>query len=83
MSNADRMPLLTVEPPPNNSGRLLDPETWVHTGQVRTTRTEGGHHRVSDTEIDRLLARQQPEAKRRAQAGLAMKPSTASAHATV
>jgi molybdopterin-binding protein len=38
---------------------------WVHTGQVRTTRTEGGHHRVSEAEIERLLARQQPEPKRR------------------
>jgi molybdopterin-binding protein len=41
---------------------------WVHTGRVRTTRTEGGHHRVADAEIDRLLARQQPEARRRAAA---------------
>ena len=38
---------------------------WVHTGHVRTTRTEGGHHRISDNEIDRLLARQQPEGRRR------------------
>jgi molybdopterin-binding protein len=38
---------------------------WVHTGHVRTTRTEGGHHRIADTEIDRLLARQQPESRRR------------------
>lgn len=38
---------------------------WVHTGHVRTTRTEGGHHRISDTEIDRLLARQTPESRRR------------------
>jgi molybdopterin-binding protein len=38
---------------------------WVHTGRVRTTRTEGGHHRISESEIDRLLARQQPEAPRR------------------
>ena len=38
---------------------------WVHTGRVRTTRTEGGHHRVSDAEIARLLARHQPEAKRK------------------
>ena len=37
---------------------------WVHTGHVRTTRTEGGHHRISDNEIDRLLARQQPESRR-------------------
>lgn len=38
---------------------------WVHTGHVRTSRTEGGHHRISDNEIDRLLARQQPEGQRR------------------
>ena len=30
---------------------------WVHPGVVRTTRTEGGHHRISEAEIDRLLAR--------------------------
>ena len=39
---------------------------WVLTGRVRTTRTEGGHHRVSEAEIDRLLARQQPDGRRRA-----------------
>ena len=38
---------------------------WVHTGRVRTTRTEGGHHRVSDAEIDRLLAKAQPDSVRR------------------
>jgi molybdopterin-binding protein len=38
---------------------------WVHTGHVRTTRTEGGHHRISDNEVDRLLARQQPDTGRR------------------
>jgi molybdopterin-binding protein len=42
---------------------------WVHAGHVRTTRTDGGHHRVSDAEIDRLLARQQPDARRRAVKG--------------
>ncbi len=41
---------------------------WIHTGHVRTTRTEGGHHRVSDAEIDRLLARQEPGGRRRARA---------------
>lgn len=30
---------------------------WIHNGTVRTTTTAGGHHRVSETEIDRLLAR--------------------------
>ena len=38
---------------------------WVRSGRVRTTRTEGGHHRVADSEIDRLLARHQPPAQRR------------------
>jgi molybdopterin-binding protein len=40
---------------------------WVRSGRVRTTRTEGGHHRVAEFEIDRLLApHQQPARKRRA-----------------
>lgn len=38
---------------------------WVYSGRVRTSRTEGGHHRVSDAEIERLLARRQPEGRRR------------------
>jgi molybdopterin-binding protein len=33
---------------------------WVRSGRVRTTRTEGGHHRVAESEIDRLLSRHQP-----------------------
>ncbi len=36
---------------------------WVLTGHVRTTRTEGGHHRVSEAEIDRLLAKHQPNVR--------------------
>jgi molybdopterin-binding protein len=38
---------------------------WVHSGVVRTTRTAGGHHRISDAEIDRLIAHRQPESPRR------------------
>ncbi len=38
---------------------------WVHSGHVRTTRTEGGHHRVAEAEIERLLARQEPEDTKR------------------
>ena len=33
---------------------------WIYNGTVRTTTTAGGHHRVSDTEIDRLIARGHP-----------------------
>ena len=29
---------------------------WIYKGQVRTVRTGGGHHRIADAEIDRLLA---------------------------
>ena len=29
---------------------------WIHQGKVRTTQTAGGHHRLSDAEIDRILA---------------------------
>src|SRR3954447_11826008 len=42
---------------------------WVLSGRVRTTLTDGGHHRISETEIERLQARQQPSAPRRRPAG--------------
>lgn len=29
---------------------------WIYEGRVRTTQTPGGHHRIADAEIDRLLA---------------------------
>ncbi len=32
-------------------------------GKVRTTQTAGGHHRLSEAEIDRLLARHTPSAR--------------------
>src|SRR5262245_31083163 len=60
------MALLTVRAAAGRLGVAYSTlKRWVHTGHVRTTRTEGGHHRVSDAEIERLLARQQPDAKRR------------------
>ena len=33
---------------------------WIGVGVVRTVRTEGGHHRISDDELGRLMARHQP-----------------------
>ncbi len=33
---------------------------WVLSGRVRTTQTAGGHHRIAETEIDRLLTRRDP-----------------------
>ena len=29
---------------------------WIYKGSVRTVRTSGGHHRVAETEVERLLA---------------------------
>ena len=60
------MPLLTVRAAADQLGVAYSTlKRWVHTGRVRTTRTAGGHHRVSSAEIERLLARQQPDEKRR------------------
>jgi molybdopterin-binding protein len=60
------MALLTVRAAAERLGVAYSTlKRWVLTGHLRTTRTEGGHHRISDAEIDRLLARQQPEGKRR------------------
>jgi molybdopterin-binding protein len=45
---------------------------WIYQGRVRTTRTAGGHHRVADAEIDRLLAggsRPSPKARRKPRHG--------------
>lgn len=43
---------------------------WIYKGSVRTVRTEGGHHRVSQDEVDRLLAagRRLPSRSERARA---------------
>lgn len=35
---------------------------WIYTGKVRTTTTAGGHHRISEAEIERLIARGSSEA---------------------
>ena len=61
------MALLTVSAAAERLGVAYSTlKRWVRSGRVRTTRTEGGHHRVADSEIERLLARQQPAARRRA-----------------
>jgi molybdopterin-binding protein len=35
---------------------------WIYGGSVRTTTTAGGHHRVAESEIERLVARGSPDA---------------------
>jgi molybdopterin-binding protein len=38
---------------------------WIFQGKIRTTTTAGGHHRLSEAEVDRLLARQTPSTQTR------------------
>jgi molybdopterin-binding protein len=35
---------------------------WIYGGQVRTTTTAGGHHRIAEAEVERLTARANPAA---------------------
>lgn len=30
---------------------------WIYTGKIKSVQTPGGHHRISEAEIDRLLPR--------------------------
>lgn len=34
---------------------------WIYSGAVRTTTTAGGHHRIAEVEVERLIARGNPE----------------------
>ena len=49
---------------------------WIYKGTVRTVRTGGGHYRIADAEIDRLLASQgrtppgRPQRRRTRAAGM-------------
>jgi molybdopterin-binding protein len=33
---------------------------WIYSGKVRTTTTAGGHHRIAESEVDRLIAHGNP-----------------------
>jgi molybdopterin-binding protein len=51
------MPLLTVRAAADRMGVGYSTlKQWIHQGKIRTTQTAGGHHRLSEAEIDRLLA---------------------------
>ena len=34
---------------------------WIYSGAVRTTTTTGGHHRIAEHEVERLIARGSPD----------------------
>jgi molybdopterin-binding protein len=57
------MPLLTVRAAADRLGVGYSTlKQWIHQGSVRTTRTAGGHHRLSEAEVERMMARQNPVA---------------------
>jgi molybdopterin-binding protein len=53
------MPLLTVRAAADRLGVSYSTlKQWIYKGTVRTVRTGGGHHRIADSEVDRMLAAQ-------------------------
>ena len=61
------MPLLTVRAAAERMGIGYSTlKQWIFQGKIRTTQTAGGHHRLSEAEIERLLARQAPKSRARA-----------------
>jgi molybdopterin-binding protein len=55
------MELLTVRTAARRLGVAYSTlKQWIYSGTVRTTTTAGGHHRIADAEIERLLARGDP-----------------------
>ncbi|MBI4887212.1 MAG: TOBE domain-containing protein [Acidobacteria bacterium] len=63
------MALLTVRDAAGRLGVTYSTfKQWIYKGSVRSIRTSGGHHRIAESEVDRLLAVQGrlPKAPRRA-----------------
>ncbi|HEX5110731.1 MAG TPA: TOBE domain-containing protein [Vicinamibacterales bacterium] len=57
------MALLTVRTAATRLGVAYSTlKQWIYSGAVRTTTTAGGHHRVSDSEVERLIAKTSPAA---------------------
>jgi len=53
------MALLTVRAAAKKLGVSYSTvKQWIYKGSVRSVRTSGGHHRIADAEIERLLAAQ-------------------------
>jgi molybdopterin-binding protein len=71
---AGDMSLLTVRAAAERMGIGYSTlKQWIFQGKIRTTTTAGGHHRLSETEIDRMLAKHTPSA--RAASGATRKPT--------
>lgn len=56
------MPLLTVRAAAVRLGVGYSTlKQWIFKGRVRTTQTDGGHHRIAESEIERLMSRESPD----------------------
>ena len=52
------MPFLTVRQAVERLGVGYSTlKQWIYKGSVRTVRTDGGHHRITDDEVTRLLSK--------------------------
>jgi molybdopterin-binding protein len=59
------MSLLTVREAAGRLGVAYSTlKQWIYKGSVRTIQTDGGHHRIDDAEVNRLLAQQRGTASR-------------------
>ena len=55
------MALLTVRTAATTLGVSYSTfKQWIYKGSVRSVRTSGGHHRIAETEVERLMAAQGP-----------------------
>lgn len=52
---------------------------WIYKGSIRTFRTAGGHHRISEAEMDRLLARRGPRLRQSRQLDATRPPAVLAA----
>ena len=53
------MPLLTVRTAADTLGVSYSTfKQWIYKGSVRSVRTSGGHHRIAEAEVERLMATQ-------------------------
>jgi molybdopterin-binding protein len=53
--------LLTVRAAANRLGIAYSTlKQWIYDGAIRTTTTRGGHHRIAQSEIDRILISRTP-----------------------
>ncbi len=51
------MPLITARAAADRLGVSYSTlKQWIYQGRVRTRTTSGGHHRIAEAEVDRLLA---------------------------